>query len=935
MSLITAENNSKTRKGNQAVVIRDLFGRKREAGQSSSGEDKGPQRSALVPRRVFSSESVHPYNEKAWVHQDALIQSGTGHVVFRQDGVEFPADWSMTAVNVVSSKYFHGKKGASEREHSLRQLLDRVVDTLTEWGLEDEYLEDEAEARRFNEELKWLLLNQHASFNSPVWFNVGIEAHPQCSACFINAVEDSMSSILDLAKTEGMLFKYGSGSGVNLSSLRSSHEGLSGGGIASGPVSFMRGLDAFAGAIKSGGKTRRAAKMVILNADHPDVKEFIECKAREERKARALVEMGFDGSLDGEVYASLMYQNANNSVRASDRFMDAVVRDKEWVTQEVSTGKPAQKYRARDLLRSIAEATHFCGDPGMQYDDNVNRWHTCPASGRINASNPCSEYMFLDNSACNLASLNLLRFLDDENQFDVDRFTAAVDLLILAQEIIIDRAAYPTPAIGDTSHQYRPLGLGYANLGAMLMALGTPYDSDEGRALAGAVSAVLTGEAYRMSALVAGKKGPFTGFDANRQPMLQVIRNHAAEVETIKSGLVSEELLGRARKVWQDAIAGGKRSGYRNAQVSVLAPTGTIGFMMDCDTTGVEPDISLVKYKKMVGGGFMKIVNQSVPRALTRLGYNDEDQAAILEYLGEHGALEGSGLLKEEHVSVFDCALVPAGGTRSIHYTGHLRMLAAIQPFISGAISKTVNVPEDCSVDEIYDIYLEAWKMGLKAVSVYRDNSKVVQPLSTGKDDKKKAAESGRDDRSIVRRRKLPDERQALTHKFSINGHEGYITVGMYEDGLPGEVFITMAKQGSTVSGLMDAFATAVSIAIQYGVPLETLVEKFSHLRFEPAGFTNNPEIPMAKSVMDYIFRWMASRFLIPRQAREEESDLEDITAETAIAEEERNMNVGRALSSLVHGQDDAPICHNCGDVMTRNGSCYKCSTCGETSGCS
>jgi ribonucleoside-diphosphate reductase alpha chain len=880
----------------------------------------------FVPNRVFSTPGVHPYDELRWTLRTAEIRNGAGEAIFCHENLEFPEDWSSTAVNVVASKYFKNRRDG-ERESSLRDLIDRVAGTIARWGRSDGYLISDEETNRFQEELTWLLVNQHAAFNSPVWFNVGLEPEPQCSACFINSVEDTMESILDLVKTEGMLFKYGSGSGVNLSSLRSSHEQLSGGGQASGPVSFMKGFDAFAGAIKSGGKTRRAAKMVILNVDHPDIKEFIECKSKEEKKARSLVELGYDGSLDGEVFGSLFFQNANNSVRVSDRFMEAALQDADWTTRAVATGADARTYRAQELLRLIADCAHYCGDPGLQFNDTVNAWHTCPNSGPINASNPCSEYMFLDNSACNLSSLNLLRFCDDEGTFQIDRFKAAVDLLILAQEIIVDRASYPTPVIAANSSNFRPLGLGFANLGALLMASGLPYDSDEGRALAGAISALMTGEAYLMSAQLAGAMGTFSGYESNRSAMLQVIGKHRAQLDRLDSQRVDPELLAACQQVWNAALKTGEKVGFRNAQTTVLAPTGTIGFMMDCDTTGVEPDIALVKYKKLVGGGLMKIVNGSVGAALERLGYEPEAVLEIVSYVEEHGTVEGCHLLKQSHLPVFDCALQPAAGTRVIHYRGHLQMLAAIQPYISGAISKTVNVPKETTAEEIYSIYLEAWQGGLKAVSIYRDGSKVVQPMSTGKDrEEKRPAGSTRSGRQ-----RLPDERQAITHKFSISGHEGYITVGMYEDGSPGEVFIVMAKQGSTVSGLMDAFATSLSIALQYGVPLGTLVEKFSHLRFEPAGFTNNPQIPMAKSVVDYISRWLAAKFLDPSG----NTITNGASPVKPPPQPDRDPRLSASTLSIVKGQEDAPICFTCGDVMVRNGTCYKCNTCGETSGCS
>jgi len=874
--------------------------------------------------RVFSSPTVHPYDEKKWVHRTGEIVNDKGEVKFRQEDLDFPDDWSLTAVNVVSSKYFKGIPGTTQREKSVRQLIDRVAKTIAQWGLEDGYFENEDEATIFEHELTWLLVNQHTSFNSPVWFNLGVDDNPQCSACFINSVDDRMESILDLVKIEGMLFKYGSGSGANLSTLRSSKELLSGGGSASGPVSFMRGFDAFAGVIKSGGKTRRAAKMVILNVDHPDIKEFVECKFKEEQKARALLEAGFEGGLDSDLYSSLMFQNANNSVRVSDRFMEAVIQDAEFSTIEVTTGRIAETFRARELLRRIAEVTHSCGDPGLQFDDTINAWHTSPNSGRINASNPCSEYMFLDNSACNLSSINLLRFLREDGTFDHTRFCAAVDIMITAQDILVDRASYPTPAIGANSHRYRPLGLGFANLGALLMTKGLPYDSDEGRALAGAVTALMTGEAYRMSAKLAERKGAFEGYEHNRGPMLQVQKKHRGHLDKIDSGLVDVELLKVCNRVWAETLALGEKVGFRNAQATVIAPTGTIGFMMDCDTTGVEPELALVKYKKLVGGGTMRIVNRSVGPALARLGYDAEAVKGITAFIETHGHIEGAPELKEEHLPVFDCALVPRGGQRSITYHGHINMLAAVQPFVSGSISKTVNVPSNCTAEEIYNVYVDAWKLGLKAVAVYRDSSKAVQVLSTS--DTSAAAAAKR-----ARRRKLPDERQAITHKFEIAGHEGYITVGMFDDGTPGEIFITMAKQGSTVSGLMDAFATAISLALQHGVPLGTLVDKFSHLRFEPSGFTANPQIPTAKSVMDYMFRWLEGKFLGPDgQVKSYNSGAPAPTGPRA--------STPLTISNGSNGKSslgDAPLCHHCGDPMSRNGSCYKCDTCGETSGCS
>ncbi len=781
-----------------------------------------------------------------------------------------------------------------------------------------------------------------------MWFNVGIEEHPQCSACFINSVEDTMQSILGLAKTEGMLFKFGSGTGSNLSSLRSSAETLAGGGTASGPVSFMRGFDAFAGVIKSGGKTRRAAKMVILDADHPDIVDFIRCKEVEERKAWALIEAGYDAGFNiaGGAYDSIFYQNANHSVRATDEFMQAVVEDGEWTTTAVTDGQPMDTHRAAELLDMIAESTWVCGDPGMQFDSTINHWHTCPNTDRINASNPCSEYMFLDDTACNLASLNLMRFYDPASGFDTASFRHTCEIVITAQEVIVDNASYPTPKIGANSHAYRPLGIGYANLGALLMARGLPYDSDAGRDYAGAVTALMSGASYLQSTRIAAIKGPFEGYEANRQPMLQVMRNHRAALKEVDPAHVPLELLNAAKKSWDGVVEEGERNGIRNSQISVLAPTGTIAFMMDCDTTGVEPDIALVKYKKLVGGGMIKIVNRTVPLALERLGYEKSEIQQIVEYIDDHDTIEGAPHLADEHLAVFDCAFKPANGSRSIHHMGHLRMLAAAQPFISGAISKTINMPEESTPEEIRDAYVEGWKLGLKAVAIYRDGCKRSQPLSTRKDDaaagdELQAEVAARAAAGITRRR-LPDERHAITHKFSINGHEGFLTVGLYEDGQPGEIFLLMAKEGSTISGLMDSFAQAVSVALQYGVPLQILVDKFTHSRFEPSGFTKNPEIPMAKSVMDYIFRWLASKFL-SREAQEVAGVIqrsEPRPAEVAAAEAEKDGeasagNGGHLAPVTFLLQQDAPSCHDCGSIMVRNGSCYKCMNCGSTSGCS
>ncbi|MFQ5851737.1 MAG: vitamin B12-dependent ribonucleotide reductase [Candidatus Binatia bacterium] len=890
--------------------------------------------------RYFARAGISPYEEVEWEIRSATIVNDKGKVVFDQPNVEVPKFWSQMATNVVASKYFRGPLGSPYRERSVRQLINRVASTVTAWGRDEGYFASEEDTQIFADELTHLLLYQKACFNSPVWFNCGIEQKPQCSACFILSVDDTMESILDWYRKEGIIFKGGSGSGVNLSRIRSSKEQLAGGGVASGPVSFMRAADASAGVIKSGGKTRRAAKMVILNVDHPDIVEFINCKVEEEKKAWALIEAGYDSSLDGPAYRSVFFQNANNSVRVSDAFMQALLKDQEWKTHYVTTGETCETYKARDLLRMIAEGTYLCGDPGMQFDTTINDWHTCPNTGRINASNPCSEYMHLDNSACNLASLNLLKFLRDDGVFDCESFRRAVDIMILAQDILVDNGSYPTSEIASTAHSFRELGLGYANLGALLMSLGLPYDSEAGRAYAAAVTALMTGEGYLQSARIAGVKGPFAGFAANRQPMLRVLDKHRTHAYRISPAHVPLDLLSGAREVWDLACEEAERNGVRDSQVSVLAPTGTIAFMMDCDTTGVEPDLALVKYKKLVGGGQLKIVNNTVPRALKRLGYDSKQIQEIVEYIDEQETIEGAPHLKDEHLPVFDCAFKPANGSRSIHYMGHLRMMGATQPFISGAISKTINMPADVTVDEIMQAYIEAWKLGLKAVAIYRDGSKQVQPLSTlkreSKDPKAEAADSW------PFRRRLPDERKSVTHKFDIAGHEGYITVGMYDDGQPGEIFIIMSKEGSTISGLMDSFATAISLALQYGVPLKVLVDKFSHTRFEPSGFTRNPDIPMAKSIMDYIFRWLATKFLDGRAQREVGivRPVEDEASGRKVVQLSPQTPRGGAPPSAGIGptglyQQDAPPCPDCGAIMIRSGACYKCMNCGAVSGCS
>jgi ribonucleoside-diphosphate reductase alpha chain len=964
-------------------------------------------------RRLFTKPGVSPYDELEWDLRLAQITDAQGNVIFEQKDVEVPKDWSMTATNIVASKYLHGKVGTPERETGVRQLVTRVAETIRNWGLAQGYFKTPEDGAAFHDELVHILVRQYAAFNSPVWFNVGCDriepnsdarnwhwnpqtqqvefgitgySKPQCSACFINSVKDSLDSILTLAKTEGMLFKWGSGTGTNLSPLRSSTEGLSGGGTASGPLSFMKGFDAFAGVIKSGGKTRRAAKMVILNVDHPDIVEFIECKQKEEAKAHALVAQGYDGSHpDSDAYSSIFFQNANNSVRVTDDFMYAVVRDTDFSTKKVQDGSVMKTYKAKDLLKKLSEATWHCGDPGMQYDTTTNRWHTSKNTARINASNPCSEYMFLDDSACNLASLNLLKFAPN-GTFDVEAYRHAVDVLITAQEILVDNAGYPTEMIMRNSHDYRPLGLGYANLGALLMAAGLPYDSDAGRDYAACVTAIMCGEAYLQSSKIAEQCQPLTpatdtvatrlgiteaanmpgaacpGWYINREPFLDVIRMHRASVNNINKSNVPSTLYESSKATWDEALAHGEKHGYRNSQVTVLAPTGTIGFMMDCDTTGVEPDLALVKYKKLVGGGMIKIVNNTVPTALFKLGYDHDQANAIVSYIDATGTIEGAPHVKDEHLAVFDCSFKPAKGTRSIAYMGHLRMMAAAQPFISGAISKTVNLPENASVEDIMEAYLQAWKLGLKAVAVYRDGCKKSQPLSaagtktanSSKEDSRTASAPQEDNLNApprAVRHKLQEERASITHKFNIGGHEGYITVGLYPDGEPGELFITMAKEGSTVSGLMDSFALATSIALQHGVPLKLLCEKFAHTRFEPSGWTSNPDIGFAKSIMDYIFRWLQLRFLTgqqqflfenlrPKPSPESRAlSPEGTAAQESLAARDSGLRTGSvhaadALAGIID-LGDAPTCSFCGSIMTRNGSCYRCGSCGSTSGCS
>jgi len=1111
--------------------------------QSSSHQSSATQQSPytqkglMFPRR-FSTEGVSPYDDVQWEKRTASITDTKGNSIFEQRDVETPVDWSMTATNIVASKYLHGQIGTPERETGVRQLVGRVAETVRDWGIAGGYFASAEDAGVFFDDLVHLLLNQKVAFNSPVWFNVGCDRleplsdglnwhwdavtggvkyaptgyrNPQCSACFINSVEDSLESILTLAKTEGMLFKWGSGTGTNLSTIRGSKETLSGGGEASGPLSFMRGFDAFAGVIKSGGKTRRAAKMVILNVDHPDILDFIECKAKEEAKAFSLIKAGYDGSgPDSEAYSSIFFQNANNSVRVSDEFMRAYESDGDFTTYSVKGHEPIGTYKARDIMQKIAEATWLCGDPGMQFDTTINKWHTSKNTARINASNPCSEYMFLDNSACNLASFNLMKYVSPAGVFDIQAYRHSISVVITAMEILVDNSGYPTEAISRNSHDYRPLGLGYANLGAMLMAFGLPYDSAAGRDLAASLTAIMCGQAYLQSAVIAANCPPIAsgtpltasverqggacpGFYVNREPFLDVIRMHRAEVNNIGKSRQSGEpfhvpqldaLIDASRESWDTALILGERYGYRNSQTTVLAPTGTIGFMMDCDTTGIEPDLALVKYKKLVGGGMIKIVNNTVPAALFKLGYDNDEVNAIVSYIDATGTIEGAPGIKPEHLAVFDCSFKPAKGTRSINYMGHIKMMAATQPFLSGAISKTVNLPHEASVDDVAEAYAESWRQGIKAVAIYRDGSKGTQPLNTSMDEKKrepsaldaaasrvlaqisaghagsevdvKALEAKIGEKLEISakqviaaaaafqhvldeiakaaavpviaaspmmsaapapgknpaqdlngppravRHRLPEERASITHKFSIAGHEGYITVGLYPTGQPGEIFIKMAKEGSTVSGLMDAFATSISLALQHGVPLKVLCEKFAHTRFEPSGWTGNEQIGYAKSLMDYIFRWLNLRFLSGTQlslfaglgaqapqlpaspslipdAEEESMGSQNHLAKLAEEVAKRLSQVSNQVTNQTGGQSagggiapepqawqasaaapthgpelkdrgiyhasdamremyemgDAPSCSTCGAIMVRNGSCYRCMSCGSTSGCS
>ncbi len=914
----------------------------------------------LTVERRFTTPGVHPFDEVEWELRDALI-GDPEKPAFEQRGVEFPKFWSQNATNIVAQKYFRGKLGSPERESSVKQMISRVAGTIADWGREGGYFAAAEDADAFEAELTHILLHQKAAFNSPVWFNVGFEEHPQCSACFILSVEDTMESILDWNTKEGMIFRGGSGSGINLSNIRGSVEHLSKGGLASGPVSFMRGADAWAGTIKSGGKTRRAAKMVVLDVDHPDVEDFIWCKAREEEKAAALRDAGFDMRIDSDSFHSIQYQNANNSVRVTDEFMEAVERGDDWDLRARVDGHATKTLAARDLMGQISDAAWRCADPGVQYDTTINRWHTCPNSGRINASNPCSEYMHVDDSACNLASLNLMRFRRDDGSFDVGEFTHAVDVVLLAQEIVVGPSSYPTEGIGRNARAFRQLGLGYANLGAYLMSNGLPYDSDEGRAVAGAITALMTGRGYRESAKVAAAIGPYERYTENRDEHNAVMRMHRDAAHAIDDGTCPDaELLAAARKVWDEAVELGDEHGYRNAQATVLAPTGTISFLMDCDTTGIEPDFSLVKFKELVGGGQMTIVNGTVPMALRTLGYSEQEIEQIEAHINENAGIVGAPGLREEHLPVFDVAV----GERAISHLGHIRMMAAAQPFISGAISKTVNLPQSATVADIEDAYTEGWRLGLKALAIYRDGSKTAQALRTDagdKEDEAVAASSEAVEPTPVRRR-MPRERESITHKFSIAGHEGYITAGKYEDGTVGEIFLTdIGKEGSTLRGMMNAFATAISIGLQYGVPLEVFVRKFSYMRFDPEGITTNPEIPFAKSMPDYIMRWLASRFvddpdeledlgiLTPEVRARKEAEVAGYTDEGPANGGNGHSNGGSgspkpATSALTdtppvipakrQGLELGPACEQCGGMMQRTGSCYTCSSCGNNTGC-
>jgi len=938
--------------------------------QTATSSPKNGLEGLQIERR-FSSPGAHPFDEIEWETRDAVI-GDPDNPAFEQRGVEFPKSWSQNATNIVAQKYFRGQLGSDERERSVKEMIGRVAGTISEWGRQGAYFASEEDAAAFEAELTSILLGQKAAFNSPVWFNVGFEERPQCSACFILSVDDSMESILDWNTKEGMIFRGGSGSGINLSNIRGSVEPLSKGGLASGPVSFMRGADAWAGTIKSGGKTRRAAKMVVLDVDHPDIEDFVWCKAREEEKAAALRDAGFDMSIDGEGFSSIQYQNANNSVRVTDEFMEAVEADADWELKARTTGETTKTLPARELINEIADAAWRCADPGVQYDTIINRWHTCPESGRINASNPCSEYMHVDDSACNLASLNLMKFRRPDGSFDVEDFEHAVEIVFLAQEILVGFSSYPTEQIGRNANAFRQLGLGYANLGALLMSDGLPYDSDEGRNVAAAITALMTGRAYAQSAkIAAGATGPYDEYERNREAHNGVMRMHRDAAYDIDGEGIKADLLDASRRAWDEAVELGEEHGYRNAQASVLAPTGTISFLMDCDTTGIEPDFSLVKFKELVGGGQMTIANRSVPLALERLGYGEAEIDQINAYITEKATIVGAPGLRDEHLPVFDVAV----GERAISHTGHIDMMAATQPFISGAISKTVNLPESATVEDIADAYARGWQGGLKALAIYRDGSKTAQALRTDAQEEKGA---GAEPPAAPERKRMPRERESITHKFSIAGHEGYITAGKYEDGSVGEIFLTdIGKEGSTMRGLMNAFATAISLGLQYGVPLEDFVRKFSYMRFEPEGITGNPEIPFAKSLPDYIMRWVASRFIEDTETLEE---LGILTREVRAKKDAETSQLGLGIATdtagpanggnghsqagngggekaatsggeaapaasaftetppvvpaKMSGLDLGPACEQCGGMMQRTGSCYTCSSCGNNTGC-
>jgi ribonucleoside-diphosphate reductase alpha chain len=953
------------REGNPGQLPLKRFERRSSMSQTATSAPKNGLKGLAIERR-FSSPGIHPFDEIEWETRDAVIGDPAAPA-FEQRGVEFPKSWSQNATNIVAQKYFRGQMGSEQRERSVKQMIGRVAGTISGWGREGGYFASDEDAEAFEAELTSILLNQKAAFNSPVWFNVGFEERPQCSACFILSVDDSMESILDWNTKEGMIFRGGSGSGINLSNIRGSVEPLSKGGLASGPVSFMRGADAWAGTIKSGGKTRRAAKMVVLDVDHPDVEHFIWCKAKEEEKAGALRDAGFDMSIDGEGFTSIQYQNANNSVRVTDEFMEAVEAGEDWELKARTTGEATKTLPARDLMNQIADAAWRCADPGVQYDTIINRWHTSPESGRINASNPCSEYMHVDDSACNLASLNLMRFRREDGSFDVEDFAHACDIVFLAQEIVVGFSSYPTEKIGENANAFRQLGLGYANLGALLMSDGLPYDSDAGRNVAAAITALMTGRAYRQSALIAAEAtGPYDEYERNREAHNGVMRMHRDAAYDVDPTGIKGELLEAAQKAWDEAVELGEEHGYRNAQATVLAPTGTISFLMDCDTTGIEPDFSLVKFKELVGGGQMTIVNKSVPLALRTLGYGDAEVDQIDAHITEKATIVGAPGLKDEHLEVFDVAV----GERAISHTGHIDMMAATQPFISGAISKTVNLPQSATVEDIADAYTRGWKGGLKALAIYRDGSKTAQALRTDAQDEKEAEAPA----PAPERKRMPRERESITHKFWIAGHEGYITAGKYEDGTVGEIFLTdIGKEGSTMRGLLNAFATAISIGLQYGVPLDVFVRKFSYMRFEPEGMTQNPEIPFAKSMPDYIMRWLASRFT---DDLDELEDLGILTQEVRAKKDAETSQLGLGISTdtagpanghaqpgnggekakasggeavpaasaftetppvvpaKMSGLELGPACEQCGGMMQRTGSCYTCSSCGNNTGC-